>query len=402
MLWKASGLLAACIPLICNPLFNAAFCCNTQAVSERPCRWSLSLSVPPVHPPHSARLTPRAVQRTAWNGTSCYKDIPHASAVFLQPLFPSPFSPTETSSLLKMEHRMPCQTEGADEPPGGFVPDWRVAQWQPCTAAQCECAHRLLHCLTSLPHRPSIHETRGWLTALSAARLTPVVWVGCFSMSTYFSLSLGKPWAEGSEFSFCSVSEKMRFESQPHLGWKRSLSPTINLELPSPAWWSLQKTKHTLHCFLNLIPLTCQNPTFHCCPLCNASALLLCCCFYIAAAHLNNSSFPLFFLPWKKIWLVTPAQLPPAALLKAPLSLSGSKPSSFCSDTASPSLSHHCLLLLQPPHAPGDSASVPQCPHPPQHHFSPTPPGILALGCPAPAMAESCLILFYMYQLQND
>lgn len=71
MLWKASGLLAACIPLICNPLFNAAFCCNTQAVSERPCRWSLSLSVPPVHPPHSARLTPRAVQRTAWNGTSC-------------------------------------------------------------------------------------------------------------------------------------------------------------------------------------------------------------------------------------------------------------------------------------------------------------------------------------------
>lgn len=52
-----------------------------------------------------------------------YKDIPHASAVFLQPLFPSPFSPTETSSLLKMEHRMPCQTEGADESPGGFVPD---------------------------------------------------------------------------------------------------------------------------------------------------------------------------------------------------------------------------------------------------------------------------------------
>lgn len=99
---------------------------------------------------------------------------------------------------------------------------------------------------------------------------------------------------------------------------------------------------------------------------------------------------------------MTPAQLPPAALLKAPLSLSGSKPSSFCSDTASPSLSHHCLLLLQPPHAPGDSASAPQCPHPPQHHFSPTPPGILALGCPAPAMAESCLILFYMYQLQND
>lgn len=40
--------------------------------------------------------------------------------ISLQPSFPSSFSPTFL--LLKMEYQMLCQTEGADESLGGFMP----------------------------------------------------------------------------------------------------------------------------------------------------------------------------------------------------------------------------------------------------------------------------------------
>lgn len=183
MLCEASGLLAVCILLIWNPLFNAVFCCNIQAVSERPCRWSLSLSVPPVHPPHSARLTPRAVQRTTWNGMSCkirsrgrvqrhakYLCSLHFHLPFPQLPFCSKWSIrccVRPRALMNLSG-VSCQSD----------------VWHSDTPALQLSVNVLNACSTAWhppSHTPSIQETRDWLTAVTAAQLTPAVRVGYFS-----------------------------------------------------------------------------------------------------------------------------------------------------------------------------------------------------------------------------